>query len=156
MKIRKRFDRSYDRPAPVEYPTTRPVFQEVVKKDGSISIEKVGEENFFQATQEAVKDTLIYNLIDQYERTLDGSIFGTPSVGGFIDTTSMPKDLMQAENVRAQAKQLFESLPADARKKYGNDFTTFLVDINAKLKDKSAAVPSKAPAAVPEGGSNGS
>lgn len=155
MKIRKRFDRGYDRPAAIEYPTTRPVFQEVVKKDGSIVVEQVGEENVYQATQEAVKDTLIYNLIDQYERTLDSSLFGTPSIGGFIDVTSMPKDLMQAENIRAQAKQLFDSLPADARKKFGNDFSTFLVDINTKLKEKSTVLGNKEPVEAPEGGNNG-
>ena len=61
---------------------------------------------------------------------------------------------MEAENVRAKAKQLFDSLPADARKKYGHDFNTFLTDVNTQLKAKSnVKVP--APAAVPEGGSNG-
>lgn len=163
MKFRTRSDFSYEHPKPVVYPKTRPIFRESLDEFGRTVVKQDGETNFYAMIQEAAQDTLIYNLIDQYERSLDPTIFGSPSVGGFIDCMSMPRDLMEAENVRSQAKQLFAALPAEERKKYGNDFTTFLSDVNAKLAAKvveAAQVTRQqvkdgvAPAV--EGGSNGS
>lgn len=139
MKFRSRSDYSRQKPKAIVYPKTRPQYIETVDKEGKRKVVKDGETNFYLQAQEALSDTLIYNLIDQYERTGNASIFGSPSLGGFIDTVGMPRDLMEAENIRARAKMLFDALPLEERKKFGHDFGAFLNDVNAKLAAKSIA-----------------
>lgn len=150
MKFRTRSDTSRVVPAPVSYPKTRPTYGYTVDKDGKERVVQTGSTAFYEQTQEATQDTLIYNLIDQYERSGNAAIFGSPSIGGFIDTLSMPRDLMEAENIRARARELFEALPLDERKKYGQDFGAFLSDVNQKIVAAQAAAAQTERAAVKE------
>ena len=139
MRFRTRLnDGESSAPRPISYPKTRPVLQLVADKNGKRSVKKVGETNFYQQTQEAKADTLIYNLIDQYQRNGDASIFGEPSIGGLIDTVGMPTTLMEAENIRLQAKTVFDNLSIEERNKYGQDFTKFLADVDNRIAKRAA------------------
>ena len=151
MKFRTRSNTAYDKPKPIEFPHVRPTYRRVVGKDGQETVKLVGESNFYEQIQEAAPDTLIYNLIDQYNRTGNGSIFGNPSIGGFIDATTMPRDLMEAENIRVEARQLFDALPLEERKKYGQNFGLFLADVNTQIAAKTVQAAQDARAKIQSG-----
>ena len=139
MKFRSRSDYSGFEKVILTFPQTEPKYKiDVDKETGREIVVRAGETNVYIQKQEAVKDVLLYNLIDTYTRTGDASIFGE-NLGGFIDVVNLPKSLLEAENVRVQAKQLFDRLPFEQRNVYGNDVFVFLKDVNDKLKAKAAA-----------------
>ena len=141
---RSNMKQGYD-PIKVDFPKCLPKYgYEIDAETGEKVVAVVGHTNVYAQKQEAVKDTYIYNMIDRINRTGDFSLLGE-NLGGFIDVTNMPKNLMEAENVRVKARQIFDSLPMEKRSDYGNDFNLFLKDVNVKLSQKAPSV-SKAPA----------
>lgn len=147
-------------PKPVSFPKTAPTYALSVDKDtGREIVVLSGETNVYLQKQEALSETLIYNLIDRIEKTGDYSLLGE-NLGGFIDVTDMPRNLLEASVVRAQCDQLFASLPSEERAKYGNDVNVFVKSVHDKLRAKvqsqraGTAAPAPAPAAASEGGSN--
>lgn len=139
MKFRHRSDTSGYTPEVRDFPEIMPEYGlRINPETGKREVYKKGSTNVYEQKQAALPDTLIYNLIDRIERTGDMSLLGE-NLGGFIDVTNMPRNLMEAENVRLQAQQLYNSLPLEERNRYGNDFSAFLQDVNAKLKSKDVA-----------------
>ncbi len=145
-------------PKPVTFPKTAPTYAlSIDKETGREIVIQSGDTNVYLQKQEALSDTLIYNLIDRIERTGDYSLLGE-NLGGFIDVTEMPRNLLEASVVRAQCDQLFAALPAQERAKYDNDVNVFVKSVHDKLRAKvqtaRPAAPAPAPAAAPEGGSD--
>ena len=139
MKFRTRSDTSGYTPEVRDFPEIMPEYAlRINPETGKREVYMKGKTNVYQQKQAALPDTLIYNLIDRIERTGDFSLLGE-NLGGFIDVTNMPRNLMEAENVRLQAQQLYNSLPLEERNKYGNDFSKFLMDVNEKLRTKEVA-----------------
>lgn len=131
----------------------------VDKETGRKTVVLAGHTNLEEQMQAALPDTLIYNVIDKIQRSGDMSLLGE-NIGGFIDVTDMPKNLLEAQAVRLQTEHLFASLPAEERSKYNNDVFTFVKSVNDKLKAKavsarSAAIKQAAAAPAPsEGGAD--
>lgn len=126
------------------FPQVEPTYAyDFDKTSGRKVLVKTGETNVYIPKQEAVQDTLVYNLIDQVQRTGNTELLGH-SVDGFIDAIGLPKNLMEAENIRIKAETLFNSLPLDVRKQYGSDYGAFLKDMNHKLTEKQQTAASAA------------
>lgn len=137
MFFRNRSDLSGYKPLERSYPLVMPEFGIRVNPETSKrEVYKKGDTNVYAQKQEALQDTLIYNLIDRVMRTGDKSLLGE-NLGGFIDVVGMPKNLMEAENIRLQSEQLFNSLPIEERRRYNNDISEFLLDVNKRLMQKT-------------------
>lgn len=113
----------------------------VDQKTGRKTVAKVGETNFYLAMQEAKADTLIYNVIDRYNRG-DLSAIGE-NVGGYIDVVGLPNTLQGIEQARINAELAWSSLPLDVRNKYGHDVGAFLVDVQKQADAAKTAASNK-------------
>lgn len=153
MGFRSAYDHGYER-SYREYPKTSPEYRKEFNPDtGQYELVEVGQVNLYELKQEAAKDCSIYKQIDRFNRTGDASFLGQ-TVDGFIDTLSMPKSLMEMENIRAKCSQLWSQAPKEIKDRYGTNINLFLKDVDEKLKDRAAAKQSAARAAVKEGGNN--
>lgn len=131
-----------------DFPVTLPEYRMEFNQDtGSEELVPVGHVNFVAKIQEAAKDCNIYNQIDRYNRSGDASFLGE-TVDGFIDTLSMPRSLMDVENIRSKSRQLWNVAPLEIRSKYGNDISRFMKDVDAKLKQRSISKLEKQRSAV--------
>lgn len=128
---------SYKRWAADEKPASKREFPKVIPKfgydvdpeSGEKIVVKQGETNFYLQTQEALPETLVYNVIDRLNRTGDMSLLGN-SVEGFIDVTAMPKTYLEAQVMRVKAEQFFDQLPIEEKKKFNNSAAQFIQAVN--------------------------
>lgn len=105
-----------------------PKFGEVVDKEtGRKTVKVVGETNLYQMIQENKAETLIYNVIDKYNKG-HTELIGE-NVGGFIDTIGVPNTLQDMLQVQINGELAWQSLPLELRRKYGHDVGAFLVDV---------------------------
>ena len=119
-----------------EFPSTRPVFS-LTMKNGKKVLEKTGENNFYRAIQDAVPDTCLINIINRLTKGDDKAVGDV--VGGFVDITQMPKNLMEAQNLMMFSEQYFNGLPKEVREKYKNNLGGFLQDIDKELLARQTA-----------------
>lgn len=109
---------------------------DVDPETGKRIVVKKGSSNVYLQKQEAYPETRLYNLIDRVNRTGDMSLLGE-AVEGYFDATTLPRDLMQAEQLRLRSESLFNSLPLEERRKYNNDIGIFLKHVNITLKENA-------------------
>lgn len=151
MEFRSAYDHDFER-SYRQYPKTSPEYRKEFNPDtGQYELVEVGKVNVYEIKQEAAKDCNIYNQIDRFNRTGDLSFLGE-TVDGFIDCLSMPKSLMEMENIRAKASQLWSQAPKKIREKYGSNINLFLQDVDKRLSERAAEKQAAARAAVKEGG----
>lgn len=132
---------------PEEKPACKREFPQVVskygydvdKETGEKVVVKQGETNIFLQTQEALSETLVYNVIDRLNRTGDMSLLGN-SVEGFIDVTSMPKTYLEAQVMRVKAEQFFDTLPIEEKRKFNNSAAQFIQAVNHGYGNKQPSV----------------
>lgn len=107
---------------------TADIYQEKLLDDGTMGIEVVGQHDLNAFVQASKDSTLIYNILDRFQKTGDPSIIDRVK-GFFADVTDMPKDLMQAQNLLINAEKQFASLPGVLKEKYDNNYTKFAEEV---------------------------
>lgn len=120
------------------------VFQEEITKDGHKEIVKVGEKNVYDMIQEDLEQSKIENI-------LAAAAMGDLSVlkaqePVYIDATTFPKTMMEAQNIVVKAKQEFEKMPQEVKDLFENspelyvskmgtqEFLDIMSPYNEKLK----------------------
>lgn len=117
------------------YPKFLPTYgYDIDKESGQKLRVKNGESNAYQKTQEAIPETLVYNILDRIQRTGDLSLLGQ-AVEGVFDATPYPKDMLEAQCVRIKAEQIFATLPFEERQKYNNDVYKYIEAVNKRMKE---------------------
>lgn len=111
----------FDRPdtIPTE-PGTRflDVYQEVIGKDGTLEIEKIGQRNIYEEIQMDLESTKIENILHAVAM---GDLNALKQRECFyVDATTMPKTLMEAQNIVVRAKEEFYAMPVEVRKLFDN------------------------------------
>lgn len=127
--------RLYD-PAPVEFPKLLPQYcYDIDKSTGKKKVIKCGDTNFYEEIQESTKDCLISTIVEKVMRSGDRSLLGE-NVATFIDGLTLPRDLLESQQVRMRVEDFFNQLPADYRaKNYGSDIGQFLKSVNDQVKN---------------------
>lgn len=92
------------------------VYQEEIAKDGNKVIVQVGSTNIYDKIQEGREDTEIANIL-QHIALGDLSVLRQQQPQ-YIDSTTLPKSLMEANNIVIKAKQEFEKMPKEVREKF--------------------------------------
>lgn len=114
---------------------------------GKMVVCKTGESNRYEMIQQAIPETSLTNIIN---RLMKGD---TKAVGdvvaSYVDATTMPKTLQEAQNLMIFSERYFDTLPVDVRKKYANDLGAFLRDVDIALAVKNAPAPAPAPKTEP-------
>lgn len=100
------------------------VYLEQMKNDGTMDLVRSGKHDLNAFVQASKDSTLIYNLIDRYERSQDPSIFDQRH-GFFADVGQMPRSLAEAQNMIISIDKKFCSLSADVKAEFGNSSQRF-------------------------------
>ena len=97
---------------------------EFILKDGTIVLEKVGEENINDAIQACKDSTDIATIIAYYNQTGDESVLNryVPSYGDF---TELPKSLAEFLQLRIDSENFFNALPVEVKMEFDNDSNKF-------------------------------
>ena len=123
MKFRSFSNRPAAKPCPAGSSTSR-IYKRTFDTAGNSDIVYTGEEPTYQSIQMAARGTLTKDLIS---RSLSGDDSAIPTpVESFADITNAPKSLLEAQNHLISAREIYDSLSADVKSRYGNNFGTFL------------------------------
>lgn len=128
------------------------VFQEEVKK-GKLQLIKTGETCIYDLIQQDAESCKIENVLKAVAMGDLNALQQRDAT--YIDATTMPKNLMEAQNLVIRLKDEFYKMPVDVRKEFDNspekyvelmgtnEFNEIMAPYNEKIaaiaKEKSAA-----------------
>lgn len=92
------------------------------RKDGELV--QVGVEDVYDSIQKAANGRLVEDLLRRASAGDASAI--PPPVDSFADVSKAPKDLLEAHSMLQGIKSEFSALDPDIRKKFDNNFDTFL------------------------------
>lgn len=93
------------------------LYQEEIK-DGIKSLTKTGIDNVYQAIQLDLESTKIENIL---HAVMMGDLSALKArEGSYCDATTMPKSLMEAQNLVLRMKSEFEKMPLEVKEKFNN------------------------------------
>lgn len=92
-------------------------YQEEIK-DGVRSLTKIGEKNTDELIQMDLESTKIQNILN---KALNGDFSDLKArEGSYVDATTMPKSLMEAQNLVIRMKTEFDKMPTEVKNKFNN------------------------------------
>ena len=95
------------------------VYQEEITKEGSRNLVPIGKTNVYDRIQEDLESTKIENILKAVALGDYSALKTVEPV--YIDATTFPKTLMEAQNIVVKAKQQFETFPPEVREQFDND-----------------------------------
>lgn len=99
----------------IEY---EPDYLEVIRKDGTKELEEVGQTNIYEQIQSYAEQCKIENILHAAAMG-DLSAFNQRETT-YADATTLPKSLMEAQNLVLRMKQEFETMPLEVREIFNN------------------------------------
>lgn len=123
MKFHKLTELKKTVAAPSGQPTVKE-YIEKIDKNGSKYLEESGETNLYEKIQASHEETKIYNIIQRYEQGDDTAL--NRITGMYIDSTGMPKSIMEAHQRLEQIQNDFEKLPLEIRKDFNHNPSEFI------------------------------
>lgn len=106
---------------------TSPEYEERIV-DGVRKLVEVGRTNSYDFIQKSLADTLVYNILDKFQRGNVDII--NQRVGQYVDVTGLPKSLAEAENIIISSNRFFDTLPVDIKNKFNNSSSAFLQSVS--------------------------
>lgn len=98
------------------------------KETGKKELKKTGETNIYEKIQAGLHDSLIYNILERFEK---GEVEVMSKMRGtYGDFTGMPKSLAEAQQTLIDAENTFMSLPLDIRKEFNHDPSQFVAGLS--------------------------
>ena len=102
-------------PAGSEYLNT---YQESINDSGKLCLTKTGVTNIYAKIQEDAESVKIENILHQVAM---GDLNALKQrEASYIDSTTMPKSLREAQEIIIKAKDEFYKMPLEVRKEFGN------------------------------------
>lgn len=128
-------------------------YQEEINKKGQLNLVKTGETDIYAMIQEDAESCKIENILHAVAMGDLNALQQREAT--YVDSTTMPKNLMEAQNLVIRLKDEFYKMPVDVRKEFKNDpdvyvslmgtneFNEIMGPYNEKIaaiaKEKSAA-----------------
>lgn len=103
-------------PAGTRYINT---YQEEIGKDGSLHLVRSGQTNVYERIQLDVESCKIENILHAVAMGDLNALNQREAT--YADATTMPKNLMEAQNLVIRMKDEFYKMPIEVRKEFGND-----------------------------------
>lgn len=124
------FRTSYDRLKTVSNPGSgiKNVYRVRLDKNGNRVVEKKGEENRYSYIQSFADSCDINLILKKFTATGDESLL-VKHAGAYLDLTEMPTDYFDMVNKLNQAREEFNHLPYDVKKKFDFDADKFIASI---------------------------
>lgn len=92
------------------------VYQEEILKDGTKGLVCTGKKNVYAMIQEDLESTKIENILKAVAMGDLSMLRSQEPI--YIDATTMPKTLMEAQNIVIKAKGEFDKMPDEVRKQF--------------------------------------
>lgn len=129
VKVYTQFDRPETIPSNAgdEYIDT---YIECLDENGVKTIAPTGKTNVYAKIQEDLEDTLIENII--HKMMMGDFTMLKAQQGQYVDSTTMPKSLMDAQNIIIKAKAEFEKFPAEVRDLFDQSAEKYVSEMGTK------------------------
>lgn len=93
--------------------------EQINKKTGSKELVRVGQTNIYEMIQQDAEQCKIENILHAVAMGDLSALKQREAT--YCDATTMPKSLMEAQNLAIRMKDEFYKMPLDVRKEFGND-----------------------------------
>lgn len=93
-------------------------YQEVIDKKGKKKLEKTGEHNVYEEIQLDAESCKIENILHQVAMGDLSALQQREAT--YVDATTMPKNLREAQDLVIRLKDEFYKMPIDVRKEFDN------------------------------------
>lgn len=121
-------------------------YQEALDENGQRQLIRTGQKNIYLMIQEDLESTKIENILHAVAMGDLNALKQREAT--YIDATTMPKNLMEAQNLVIRMKDEFYKMPLEVRKEFQNDPEVYVSkmgtdefkDIMAPFNDKIAAI----------------
>lgn len=161
MKTNK-FYTAYNRPKTESAPAgtkEEDVYEMQIDISGNKKLVKVGKTNIYDIVQASLEQSKIENII---RRATEGDANALNIMNGeYIDVTDLPTTLAEAQNFVIKAKQEFDQLPINIRRKFDMSAEKYIASYGTgdwidamELKPKQAEPKQAEPKQAPEGNNN--
>lgn len=133
MTFYSRINRPKTIPAPKTEKTIPTFSLKINPETGKKELEESGKTNIYDKIQAAKEGTLIYNILDRYQK---GETDVLKKLNGqYGDFTQMPKTLAEMQQKLIDSEKMFNELPLELRKEFNHSPSEFLVAAqNGNLK----------------------
>lgn len=108
---------------------TVPIYEHKINKYGEKHLEQTGEKNIYAEIQTYLEESKIENSIN---RVIAGDVSALRPDGQYIDCTTMPKNLMEAQAMIQDLNNMWAKLPIDLRAKYNHSVEEFVAAAGQK------------------------
>ena len=129
IKVYTQFDRPKTEPTP-EGNRYLNVYQEHIGKDGQIELEKTGQTCIYDMIQNHLEETKIENILHAVAMG-DLNALNQREIF-YADTTTMPKTLMEVQNIVVKAKEEFETFPLEVRELFNNSCEQYVSEMGTE------------------------
>lgn len=127
------------------------LYQEQYTKKGDKEIIKVGEKNIYEMIQADLEGTKIENILHAMAMGDLSALQQREAV--YYDATTMPKTLMEAQNMIVKAKEDFEAMPMEVKNLFSNNPDKYLAEMGTEEFFKKMAPYNKKIKEIEEAGS---
>lgn len=125
-------------------------YQEEIAKDGKKELVKIGEKDVYEMIQVDLESTKIENILHAVAMGDLQALQQKEAL--YVDTTTMPQNLMEAQNIVIKAKSEFEKLPLEVRKEFDYSAEKYVSEMGTKEFLEKLAPYNKKMAAIKEAG----
>lgn len=147
--VKTKFDRErFFTPSGTKFLDT---YQEEINKKGHLHLIKIGQTNVYEKIQADLESTRIENILHQVAMG-DLSVLNQRETL-YVDSTNMPKNLMEAQNIVIKAKAEFEQMPQEVREIFHNSPEEYVSEMGSKEFLNKMAPYNKKLADIQEAGS---
>lgn len=118
-------------------------YQEIINKKGKMTLEKTGQTNVYELIQADAESCKIENIM---KRAAMGDLSALQQRDAtYVDATTLPKSLMEAQNLTLRLKDEFYKMPLEVRREFDNspeqyvalmgtqEFKEIMAPYNAKI-----------------------
>ena len=98
-------------------------------EDGHKKLVKIGETNIYEKIQEAYPATKIENIL---KNASVGDMSGFIGEGQYIDTTELPKNMIEARKSIMKLENTWNDLPKEIKEKFNYDMEEFINNSGSK------------------------
>lgn len=107
-----------------------PEYQEQLNENGEEILVQIGKRNIYEEIQAGLEDSKIINIL---KRVTSGDISALmQKEATYADATTMPKTLMEAQNLVIRAKSEFEKFPKEVKDLFNNNADKYIAEMGTK------------------------
>lgn len=112
-------------------------YQEEINENGQLNLIKSGKKNVYEAIQEDAESVKIENILHAVAMGDLAALKQREAT--YCDATTMPKTLMEAQNLVIRLKDEFYKMPLEVRKEFRNDPEVYVSEMGTEtFKEKMA------------------